>query len=110
MTKLQIISRLWVHVSDLLLIAVGQGVKTLEDVQRELDITEYACRPYADCDDDELYSLDVLKKAREISGPIKSAAEGGDDNAGFSCSASIPGTVKSDYEYPCCAGCARNWH
>ena len=39
MTKLQIISRLWVHVSDLLLIAVGQGVKTLEDVQRELDIT-----------------------------------------------------------------------
>ena len=48
MTKLQIISRLWVHVSDLLLIAVGQGVKTLEDVQRELDITEYACRPYAD--------------------------------------------------------------
>lgn len=45
MTKLQIISRLWVHVSDLLLIAAGHGIKTLEDVQRELDITEYACRP-----------------------------------------------------------------
>lgn len=37
MTKLQIISRLWVHVSDLLLIAAGHGIKTLEDVQRELD-------------------------------------------------------------------------
>ena len=38
MTKLRIISRL-------------QSSKTLEQIEDELDITEYYCRPYADVDD-----------------------------------------------------------
>ncbi len=57
MTKLQIISRLWGHIMDLLLLAHGQQVKSLSEIERELDITETACRPYADCDDDELADL-----------------------------------------------------
>lgn len=58
MTKLQIISKLWGHVTDLLLLAHGQtGGKSLQDIEEELDVTEAACRPYADCDDDELADL-----------------------------------------------------
>lgn len=48
MTKLRIISRLW---SDLRLYIRGQSSKTLEQIEDELDITEYYCRPYADVDD-----------------------------------------------------------
>lgn len=57
MTKLQIISRLWGHIADLLLLAHGQNGKSLQDIEEELDATEAACRPYADCDDDELADL-----------------------------------------------------
>ncbi len=58
MTKLQIIAKLWGHITDLLLLAHGQiGSKTLQDIEDELDVTEAACRPYADCDDDELAEL-----------------------------------------------------
>lgn len=57
MTKLQIISKLWGHITDLLLLAHGQKGKSLDEIERELDITEAACRPYADCDDDELADL-----------------------------------------------------
>lgn len=51
MTKLQIISRLWSHVTDLLLYIRGQGSKTIEQIEEELDVTEYHCRIYADADD-----------------------------------------------------------
>lgn len=47
MTKLRIISRLW----SLRLYIRGQSSKTLEQIEDELDITEYYCRPYADVDD-----------------------------------------------------------
>lgn len=58
MTKLQIISRLWGHIADLLLLAHGQqGSKSLAEIEDELDSTEAACRAYADCDDDELAEL-----------------------------------------------------
>lgn len=60
-TKLQIIARLWNHVNDLLAIIKGNQVKPLEQVEQEIDLTEYYCRPYADCDDDELY-LGYMKK------------------------------------------------
>ena len=53
MTKLQIISRLWSHVTDLRLYIHGQGGKPLDQIERELDETEYFCRPLADADDME---------------------------------------------------------
>lgn len=46
MTKLRIISRLWSHITDLRLYIRGQSSKTLEQIEDELDITEYYCRPY----------------------------------------------------------------
>lgn len=51
MTKLKIISRLWSHITDLRLYINGISKKSLEQIERELDITEIHCRPYADVDD-----------------------------------------------------------
>ena len=61
MTKLRIISRLWSHITDLRLYIRGQSSKTLEQIEDELDITEYYCRPYADVDDVD----DVLLSSQE---------------------------------------------
>ena len=66
MTKLQIISRLWSHISDLQLYIRGHTEKTMAEIETELDVTEYACRKYADVDDDELYALDVLHTAKKL--------------------------------------------
>jgi len=52
-TKLQIISRLWSHVTDLRLLYYGKSKKNVEEIEREIDITEMYCRPYADTDDTE---------------------------------------------------------
>lgn len=54
-TKLQIISRLWSHITDLRLILKGTSGKTLEEVENEIDITESLCRPYADADDEKIF-------------------------------------------------------
>lgn len=54
-TKLQIISRLWSHITDLRLILRGTSGKTLEEIENEIDITEKLCRPYADADDEEVF-------------------------------------------------------
>ncbi len=54
MTKLQIIAKLWSAVYDLEFLAKGTPTKTLEDIEDGLDVIEYACRKYADCDDDEI--------------------------------------------------------
>mgnify|MGYP004517496687 CR=1 FL=1 len=54
-TKLQIISRLWSHITDLRLMLKGTSSKTLEEVENEIDITEILCRPYADADDEEVF-------------------------------------------------------
>ena len=53
MTKLKIISRLWSHITDLRLLLDGNGSKTLNQIEDEMDITEYHCRKYADVDDVE---------------------------------------------------------
>lgn len=53
MTKLRIISRLWSHVADLRMLINGTGAKTLAEIEEELDVTEYYCRPYSDADDIE---------------------------------------------------------
>lgn len=55
-TKLQIISRLWSHITDLRLMLKGTSSKTLEDIEKEIDVTENLCRPYADADDEELFN------------------------------------------------------
>lgn len=54
MTKLQIISRQWSSIYDLLLyIQDKEKAKSLEDIQQDLDIIEYSCRKYVDVDDEE---------------------------------------------------------
>ena len=52
MTKLQIISRLWSAVYDLIFPIKGTPTKTLEQIESDLDVIEYACRRYVDCDDE----------------------------------------------------------
>lgn len=54
MTKLQIISKLWSAIHDLVFLVKGTPTKSLEEIEADLDIVEYACRKYADCDDDEI--------------------------------------------------------
>lgn len=52
MTKLQIISKLWSAVYDLVFLVKGTPTKTLEQIETNLDVIEYACRRYVDCDDE----------------------------------------------------------
>ena len=52
-TKLQIISKLWSSVYDLLFLVKGTPVKSLEEIERDLDLIEFHCRRFAD-DDVEL--------------------------------------------------------
>ena len=54
MTKLQIIAKLWSAVYDLVFLVKEMPTKTLEQIESDLDVIEYACRKYADCDDDEI--------------------------------------------------------
>lgn len=54
MTKLQIIAKLWSAVYDLMFLVKGTPTKTLERIESDLDVIEYACRKYVDCDDDEI--------------------------------------------------------
>lgn len=54
MTKLQIISKLWSAIYDLVFLVKGTPTKSLEEIETDLDIVEYACRKYVDCDDDEI--------------------------------------------------------
>lgn len=54
MTKLQIISKLWSAIYDLIFLAKGTLTKSLDEIEADLDIIEHACRRYADCDDDEI--------------------------------------------------------
>lgn len=49
MTKLQIISKLWSAIYDLVFLVKGTPTKSLEEIEADLDIVEYA-----DCDDDEI--------------------------------------------------------
>lgn len=54
MTKLQIISKLWSAIYDLIFLVKGTLTKSLEEIEADLGIVEYACRKYVDCDDDEI--------------------------------------------------------
>lgn len=54
MTKLQIISKLWSIIFNLILIIKGESDKTLEQIEKDVDLAEYHCRRYTDTDDDEL--------------------------------------------------------
>ncbi len=55
MTKLRIISRLWKHITDLRMYIREQSSKTLEQIEDEMNLTEYYCRTYTDMDDLEVY-------------------------------------------------------
>ncbi len=48
MTKLQIISKLWSIIFDLILLVKGESKKPLEQIERDIDIAEYNCRKYVD--------------------------------------------------------------
>ena len=39
---------------DLVFLVKGTPTKSLEEIEADLDIVEYACRKYVDCDDDEI--------------------------------------------------------
>lgn len=54
MTKLQIISKQWSLMYDLLLLNKGESKRTLEDIERDMDTLEFQCRKYAGADDEEL--------------------------------------------------------
>lgn len=54
MTKLQIISKLWSVIYDLIFLVKGTPSKGLEEIEVDLDVIEHACRKYADIDDDEI--------------------------------------------------------
>lgn len=53
MTKLQIITKLWSCIYDLLFLTKGTPTKSLEQIEHELDKIEMQCRRYADTDDVE---------------------------------------------------------
>lgn len=48
MTQLQIISKLWSIIYDLIFLLKGSQRKSLEEIEQEMDIIEYHCRRYAD--------------------------------------------------------------
>lgn len=48
MTKLQIISKLWSIIFDLILLVKGESRKPLEQIEQDIDIAEYNCRKYVD--------------------------------------------------------------
>ena len=54
MTKLQIISKLWSIIYDLFLLEKGESNKSMEEIEKEMDVAEYNCRKYAGVEDDEL--------------------------------------------------------
>ena len=43
MTKLQIISKLWSAIYDLIFLIKGTPTKSLEEIEADLDVIEYAC-------------------------------------------------------------------
>lgn len=48
MTKLQIISKLWSAIYDLIFLIKGTPTKSLEEIEADLDVIEYACREHAE--------------------------------------------------------------
>lgn len=54
MTQLQIIAKLWSAIYDLIFLVKGTPTKSLEEIEADLDVIEYACRRYADRDDEEI--------------------------------------------------------
>ena len=54
MTKLQIISKQWSLIYDLLLFNKGESERTLEEIEQDMDMLEFQCRKYAGADDEEL--------------------------------------------------------
>ena len=54
MTKLQIISKHWSLIYDLLLLNKGESERTLDEIERDMDTLEFHCRKYVGADDEEL--------------------------------------------------------
>ena len=54
MTKLQIISKQWSLIYDLLLLNKGASERTLDEIERDMDTLEFHCRKYVEADHEEL--------------------------------------------------------
>lgn len=66
MTKLQIISRLWSVIYDLIFIINGKEVKSVDQIEAEMDRLEYECRKYDEADDIEEDKFDSCKYSNRI--------------------------------------------
>ena len=53
MTKLQVITRLWSHITDLFLLLDGRSAKTRETIEKEIDLTGLYCREYTSDTEEE---------------------------------------------------------
>ena len=60
MTQLQIIAKLWSAVYDLVFLIKGTPTKSLADIEEDLNVIEYACRPYAESDDAEFFRKEEM--------------------------------------------------
>lgn len=56
---IRIIQKLWSAIYDLKMLIAGTGKKTMEDIDRNLDLIEYQCREYIvdDCIESMEYEL-----------------------------------------------------
>lgn len=54
MTKLQLIAHLWSLIYDFWIYVNGQSSKSIEDLEKKMDLLEYESRRYADMDDEEI--------------------------------------------------------
>lgn len=65
MTVLQIIAKLWSHITDLRLYARGKSSKTLAEIEKDIAITECYCSVYMEqegcCDEDYSRTGTALK-------------------------------------------------
>lgn len=52
MTQLRIIARLWAHITDLQMLLNGQSVKSIGQIETEMDETASYCQQYADDSED----------------------------------------------------------
>lgn len=64
---LKIIAMLWSSIYDLLFLVKGQGTKSLEQIEQDLDVIEMRCRSYVDVDDVE-WREEILERGGENDG------------------------------------------
>lgn len=77
---MQIIAKLWSAVYDLIFLIKGESGKTLDQIEKNLDLIEYACRRYVDDSGEEQNSernidADIYDSASGVIGVYRLAAK-----------------------------------